>query len=85
MFAGDDDIPNPFAASDVIKRLSESEKTKEFMKDQVFLDKLEDLSKDSQNLVNHMSDHRVMNALAVLLNVDVTVPESKFIAFHLNQ
>jgi hypothetical protein len=48
------------------------------MKDQGFLEKLEDLSKDSQNLGNHMADHRVMTALAVLLDIDVTVPESKF-------
>ena len=72
-----DDIPNPFAASDVIRRLRENEKTREFIKDKVFLDKLQDLSNDSQNLVNHMADHRVMTALAVLLDVDVTVPQSK--------
>ena len=82
MFAGDGDIPNPFAANDVIKRLNENEKTREFMKDQGFLEKLEDLSKDSQNFVNHMADHRVMTALAVLLDVDVTVPESKFPALY---
>ena len=74
----DDDISNPFAAEDVRRRLSESDKTKEFMKDQAFLEKLEDLSKSSQNLVNHMADHRVMTALAVLLDVDVTIPESNF-------
>lgn len=74
----DDDIPNPFAADDVIQRLNESDKTKEFMKDQAFLDKLEYLSRDSHNLVDHMADHRVMTALAVLLDVDVTVPESKY-------
>lgn len=78
MFSGDN-IPNPFAASDVIRRLSENENTKEFMKDQVFLDKLQDLSSDSQNLVNHMADHRIMTALAVLLDVDVTIPESKLV------
>lgn len=75
----DDSIPNPFAAEDAVQRLSVSDKTKEFMKDQAFLDKLENLSKDPQNLANHMDDHRVMTALAVLLDVDVTIPDSTFI------
>ena len=76
----DDDIPNPFAADDVMQRLSESDKTKEFMKDPGFLEKLKHLSKDSQNLAEHMADHRVMTALAVLLDVDVKVPESELTA-----
>lgn len=75
-----DDIPNPFAANDVIQRLNENDKTKEFMKDPSFLDKLKYLSKDSKNLVDHMADHRVMTSLAVLLDVDVTVPESELTA-----
>ena len=31
-----------------------------------------------------MADHRIMTALAVLLDVDVTVPESKNTSLHFN-
>ena len=41
-----------------------------------FVSIIEDLGKDTQALVKHMGDHRVMTALAVLLDVDITVPES---------
>lgn len=64
--------------------MRENEKTREFIKDKAFLDKLQDLSNDSQNLVTHMADHRVMTALAVLLDVDVTVPQSKNTSLHFN-
>ena len=49
------------------------------MKDPSFVKIIEDLGKDTQTLVKHMSDNRVMTALAVLLDVDITVPECKFV------
>ena len=48
------------------------------MEDPTFVKIIEDLGKDTQTLVKHMSDHRVMTALAVLLDVDITVPECRF-------
>ena len=73
-----DNIPNPFCDPKVKDKLTKSEKTKEFMEDASFVKVLDDLSKDPQNLVKHMSDHRVMTALAVLLDVDINVPKRKW-------
>lgn len=44
------ELMNPFAAPDVEQRLKESEKTKEFMKDSKFKEKLRDLAKGPSNL-----------------------------------
>ena len=44
------DVMNPFAARDVGDRLLASPKTKEYMKDGGFREKLKDLAKDPQNL-----------------------------------
>ena len=44
------------------------------MEDPKFVKIIDELGKDTQALVKHMSDHRVMTALAVLLDVDITVP-----------
>lgn len=73
-----DDIPNPFAGPDVKKKLRESEKTKAYMEDPAFVKIIEELEKDTQALVKHMSNNKVMTALAVLLDVDITVPECRF-------
>ena len=70
-----DDIPNPFADPQAKQKLSENVKTKEFMNDPNFVKIMDELSKDSQSMVKHMADHRVMTALAVLLDVDIHVPE----------
>ena len=72
-----EDIPNPFAGPQVKQKLRGNEKTKAYMEDPSFVKIIEDLGKDTQALVKHMSDNRVMTALAVLLDVDITVPECK--------
>ena len=60
------------------EKLGKDAKTKVYMEDPTFVKIIEDLGKDTQTLVKHMSDHRVMTALAVLLDVDITVPECRF-------
>ena len=72
-----DDIPNPFAGPQVQQKLRENEKTKAYMEDPKFVKIIEELGTDTQALVKHMADNRVMTALAVLLDVDITVPECK--------
>lgn len=74
-----DDIPNPFAAPQAKQKLRESEKTREYMEDPKFVRIIDELAKDTQNLVNHMSNSQVMTALAVLLDVDITVPTSRYL------
>ena len=78
MYVCIEDIPNPFAGSHVKQKLKNDPKTKAFMDDPKFVKIIEDLGRDTQTLMKHMSDHRVMTALAVLLDVDITVPECKF-------
>ena len=70
-----DDIPNPFADSQVKQKLRNSVKTKEYMEDSGFVKIIDELAEDTQSLVKHMGDNRVMTALAVLLDVDITIPE----------
>ena len=48
------------------------------MEDPNFVKVIEDLGKDTQTLVKHMADNRVMTALAVLLDVDIVVPKCRF-------
>ena len=47
------------------------------MKDAGFVKILDELATGSEVLMKYMRDHRVMTALAVLLDVDVQVPEGK--------
>ena len=44
------ELMNPFAAPDVAERLLKNEKTKKFMADPKFQEKLRDLAKGSSNL-----------------------------------
>ena len=45
------------------------------MEDSGFVKIIDELAEDTQSLVKHMGDNRVMTALAVLLDVDITIPE----------
>ena len=47
------------------------------MEDPAFVKIIEELGRDTKSLVKYMSDNRVMTAMAVLLDVDITVPECK--------
>lgn len=49
------------------------------MTDPKFKEILSDLGKKPDNLVKYMQDHRVMEALAVLLNVDMSAAAGKVI------
>lgn len=71
----DDNISNPFAGPHVKQKLRSSVKTKEYMKDPSFVKMIDELSKDTQILLKYMGDNRVMTALSVLLNLDITFPE----------
>ena len=70
-----DDIPNPFADPQVKQKLRDNVKTKEYMKDSSFVKIIEELTKDTGSLLKHMNDNRVMTALAVMLDVDITMPK----------
>ncbi len=48
-----------------------NEKTRAFLQDPEFKRKLIELGKDPKNLMSNMQDHRVMEALAVLLEIDL--------------
>jgi stress-induced-phosphoprotein 1 len=62
----------------VKQKLRESPKTKAYMEDPAYVKIIDDLGKDTQTLVKHMSDNRVIDALAVLLDVDISVPDCTF-------
>ena len=47
------------------------------MKDAGFVKILDELAKGGDALMKYMRDHRVMTALAVLLDVDIQVPGGK--------
>lgn len=72
-FSGD--IPNPFSNPQVKQKLKQNEKTKAFMEKANFVKIIDELAKDTQSLTKYVGDHRVMTALAVLLDVDITVPK----------
>lgn len=78
------DVPNPFADPTVRQKLAANEKTRAFLQDPEFVKILDDIAKDPNNLVKNMQDHRVMEALAVLLNIDLKkaadVPPDPFVS-----
>ncbi len=49
-----------------------NEKTRPFLQDPEFVKKLKELAQDPKNLMSNMQDHRVMEALAVVLGVDLS-------------
>lgn len=53
-------------------KLMANEKTRGFLQDPEFCKKLGELAEDPKNLMANMQDHRVMEALAVILNVDLS-------------
>ncbi|XP_064403247.1 stress-induced-phosphoprotein 1-like isoform X2 [Halichondria panicea] len=65
------DFSNPFSGPDIERRLMANEKTRAFLQDPEFKRKLIELGKDPKNLMSNMQDHRVMEALAVLLEIDL--------------
>lgn len=46
-----EEVDNPFCTADMMDRLRQSDKTKHFMEDEGFVDKLKDLSKDPNRLI----------------------------------
>ena len=65
------DVPNPFADPSVRRRLEAHETTRPYLQDPEFVKILDDLAKDPGNLMKNMQDHRVMTAMAVLLDIDL--------------
>ncbi len=66
-----DAVPNPFAGPSVEAKLRSSPKTSAYMNDPSFMTTLRSLQANPNNLMKHMQDSRVMEALGVLLGVDI--------------
>ncbi len=66
-------MANPFTGPAVEAKLRAHPKTKDYMDDPEFLTKLQSLKLNPNTLMLHMKDPRVMNALGVLMGVDLSM------------
>lgn len=68
------DQSNPFNDPQLVARLARNPKTAAYLGQPDFTQKLAQIQRDPQALSNHLSDHRVMDALAVMLGVATEDP-----------
>ena len=64
-------MPNPFTDPMVEVKLRNDPKTSGYLDDPEFMAKLKSLQMNPQSLMQHMQDKRVMDALGVLLGIDL--------------
>lgn len=77
MFGGSSsDQRNPFNDPQLIERLARNPKTAPYLGQPDFAQKLVQIQRDPQALSIHLSDHRIMEALAVMLGVSTAADES---------
>ncbi|XP_078592118.1 stress-induced-phosphoprotein 1-like isoform X2 [Branchiostoma floridae x Branchiostoma japonicum] len=62
---------NPFAAPGIMERIQRDPRTKGFLAQPDYMDKLKQLQQNPQALGNHLQDPRIMTTLSVLLGVDL--------------
>ncbi|XP_066281121.1 stress-induced-phosphoprotein 1-like isoform X2 [Branchiostoma lanceolatum] len=62
---------NPFAAPGIMKRIEMDPRTKGFLAQPDYMEKLKQLQQNPQALGNHLQDPRIMTTLSVLLGVDL--------------
>lgn len=77
-----DAMVNPFAGPGVEAKLRASPKTSAYMNNPTFMAALRSLQADPKNLVQYMQDPRIMDALGVLLGVDLTTVGKNGSKFH---
>jgi stress-induced-phosphoprotein 1 len=68
---------NPFSDPKLVARLTTNPRTAAFFGQPDFLAKLAAIQKDPQSLAQHISDPRIMQALGVMLGVDISEGEAK--------
>ncbi len=73
--ASDRSVPNPFTDPSVEAKLRAHPKTSGYMEDPDFLRKLQSLRLNPNTLVQYMQDPRVMQALGVLMGIDLSTME----------
>lgn len=71
------EFPNPFTNPKVEALLQASPKTAAYFSEPDFVAKLAEMKRDPQSVSKHLQDERVMDALAVLLNIDSTAQASQ--------
>lgn len=69
------DQRNPFNDPQLIERLARNPKTAPYLGQPDFTQKLAQIQRDPQALSSHISDHRIMEALAVMLGVSTAADE----------
>jgi len=65
-------MPNMFGVADLFTKLENDPRTKDFAKDQSFVDTIKTLQDNPNAIMQHLSDPRVMSALSVIMGVDVS-------------
>ncbi|KAG8201055.1 hypothetical protein JTE90_002730 [Oedothorax gibbosus] len=64
-------FPNPFMGADVIGKLQNDPRTKDFFNDPSYMKLIADLQSNPSNMISMLKDPRVMTTLSVLLNIDL--------------
>ncbi|GFT94259.1 hypothetical protein NPIL_274991 [Nephila pilipes] len=65
-------FPNPFKGAEVLLKLQNDPRTREFFNDPSYIKLITDLQSNPSMMVEKLKDPRVMTTLSVLLNVDLT-------------
>ena len=65
-----DRMMNPFSDPQMIARLAQDPRTREFLKDPDYLKLVEDLKSNPNTLGTHLNDKRVLTTLSVLMGMD---------------
>lgn len=68
----DGGFPNPFAGTDVIGKLRNDPRTKDYLSDPTYLKLISDLQQNPQSMIDKLKDPRVMTTLSVLLGFDLS-------------
>jgi len=69
-------MANMFSSPDVWAKITANPQTRPFLQQPDFVEKMNALQKNPNNLGAHMSDPRIMQVLGVLLGVNVQTPDS---------
>lgn len=72
-FAGG--FPNPFASAEVLNKLRNDPRTRQYLDDPDFLRTLRELQQNPQSLTTKLNDPKVMEALGVIIGLDAKMDE----------
>ena len=74
-------LGNVFAAPDVISKIATNPQTAGFLADPSFMMKIQELQRNPDSIGSHMSDPRILQAMGVLMGVNIQTPDSMGDAF----